>query len=766
MPGIKLALRFGGAVRNVVDTIYRDAARGFRVEARDEDTGLLVDVTGLAITITRPGGQVLTPAPTMLRESRGIYYGSFTPDSDGDWRIRASCTGVATPVEEALPSILPTNVVASYDNVNNRTTYTYTAAADPGVGEYLTIVLPATNTGIVRFQRTGGAVRAARNPLGLATGGAFLTGELPAGVPLQFLWDGSAYIITNWGGGLWTGAGRTLSTDSDGALRATTGLKVGPAALGALADVPSGNRPALTYADTLRLIGPDRADTNEISVRRITISDAGSYVQVGLAEQGKEIRTTNAGSGTWYDVQHMASGTHQVIYADSAAVFHLYCGEATRNDDNNVLVGSNAWHGFNSRVLTASAGSKVVVWRDDGLFTVQVIRGSVADAAPGTWMPTQDAVIAHSWQSWRGPRIGRNGGVAWRARMKALGLGHRYYSVPYAGVGASSVLATPDDLAQPATARNYWNQITDTPGQRLLDMVANIIADRDARSLRMNTTAPAVTDIFYTGNLNDMEWFGPQAARPDNHPAVLTASVVKMCAYVDNALGYRVRHHFTPLPSQDAGGFGQTAPPGITEDMLFTAIRMAQLRIPAAAAAFRDSDQHVSAGVLAYIAPEIQDPRTPGDRHYGAWWQARQAERDCEHWAKIAHNVDTWTGLTVVGKTKVSDTQIDITVSYGAGKAFSGGRLPPIALLPQATGDPDTDNFAAPLPIASTRWYANDSGAKTIKLMITLASAYAGVPRFVSLYGAAAITQQGFAVTTALHPATGAPWYLQSYLDE
>ncbi len=62
------------------------------VDYRDRITNALTAASGVAFTVTKADGSILSPAPSVVTEQAGIYKCVFTPDQAGLWAIEASST--------------------------------------------------------------------------------------------------------------------------------------------------------------------------------------------------------------------------------------------------------------------------------------------------------------------------------------------------------------------------------------------------------------------------------------------------------------------------------------------------------------------------------------------------------------------------------------------------------------------------------------------------------------------------------------------------
>ncbi len=62
------------------------------VEYRDGVTNALTAASGVAFTVTKADGSILSPAPAVVTEQAGVYRCVVTPDQAGLWAIEASST--------------------------------------------------------------------------------------------------------------------------------------------------------------------------------------------------------------------------------------------------------------------------------------------------------------------------------------------------------------------------------------------------------------------------------------------------------------------------------------------------------------------------------------------------------------------------------------------------------------------------------------------------------------------------------------------------
>lgn len=530
---------------------------------------------------------------------------------------------------------------------------------------------------------------------------------------------------------------------------------IGPAALGDDARIASDHRPPLTYTNIRRLIGTRSRMNARTSPQRLVISAAG-YYQVGGLDQHRDIVIASAASGTWLDFIHAPKGATFNIICEGSAVVHLYTGEGTWSGDGSTpaALTAHSWINTGGKILTSSAGAWLRVRRSNTTFLAIADTGSVAAGTPT--MPTHDVIVGFGPQSW-GVDLRQNSAAGWQPHLTTLGTGStKFYSPDTANVGASSLLYSASN-----STLFHWDQRTDVPGQRLTDIIEAIKADKTARTTLMGTTAPNMTDFVWFFGLNEMEEWGPSSTHADNNPTVYVSSFVKMVQHMHTELGYTLRHWVIPLTSQKLGTF--------SEDK-WHAIRMAQLRLPAAGAA-------ASPAVTINITPEVYGDQRSGDeeaesgeRHYDYPTHAIQAERLCQAWANVAHAQSNYLGPTITSVATADagvGVEWDVTIDYGTGRSVNQAKRPESAgfrLLPVAVGSSDTDDFATPLTIVSSRW--TGGGGTTIVLRVTLSEPYlAGTPRPSVLWGSAEATDEITSVIYALDPTSAKRYYLRQYLS-
>jgi hypothetical protein len=605
----------------------------------------------------------------------------------------------------------------------------------------------------------------------VSTGGTFLNywqalTDAAATVRFFFGTDGRLDTFTGTGA-----AAPTLRTriEADGKFRAFAGIYDGTLALGEAARVLTENRPPLTYANTKRLAGQPARMNNRTAPQRISVP-AGGYYEVGGLDQHRDIIY---GNGAWLNFIHAPKGsTFNIIPASSGAVCYLYTGEGEWNG-NGVTAATltpHTWANTGGTFMQGSPGAWLRVRRGNSTFLAIADSGTVSAATllpngGGVAMPSADLVIGAGPQSW---------GVDWRQNsaagavpaMATLGLGSKFCSPDTANVGASTLLY----FAEKATLF-HWDQISDVPGQRLIDIAEAIKADHAKRTTLMGATAPRMQAFRWVFGLNDLQHFGPASTHPHNNPAVYVASFVKACQFLDTENGAPMVHIVTPLTSQKFGTFPQPR---------WYAMRMAQLRLPAAGAAASPQVKIIIGAEIYGDARSGDEEAGSGERHYDFPTHAVQAERDLmaldnELNVKTNHLGPYITGIATadsgVGR------EWDVTIEYGTGQLINQATRPDAAgfrLLPAATGNPDVDDFVTetptdgtgfiqPLPIASTRWVVGTG--TTIKLRVTLATPYTGgTPRPCVLWGSAEATEELACLIYTLHPVTGKRYYLRQYL--
>lgn len=552
----------------------------------------------------------------------------------------------------------------------------------------------------------------------------------------------------------------------DGSVRAYAGFRVdGPATVGTariLTDNDAGS--PLTAPNIKHIVGAPSRMNNRTAPQRVSVG-AGGYIQPGGLEQHAPVIY---GNGAWIDFQHMPKGGEIVVMpASSGAVPYLYTGEGEwgGNGVDAATLTPNSWVNTGTKLLVGSAGAWLTVKRNSGggfLARVDNAGGSVADGT-GATMPAHDLVVGWLNQSWI-VDIMQNGGRGARERLAAMGLPTNYYSVDSAPVGGSSLLY----FAEKSTLF-LWDQRTDTPGRRLLDIVAASQADQASRTALRGSAATAISVMVMAEGLNGMGYFGPSSTHPDNCPQKVTASIVKMCQYIDAQLGANLLYIIVPLTSQKEGTF---PPAGMLNG--WHAMRMAQLRAPAAGAA-------ASPPVNIIIAPEIYgDPRSgdeeaeSGERHYDFPAHAVQMGRVIDAWANEVEGEEQDLGPVtrptdpVVTADGGAGVVWDVILDYGEGRTFSNQAVPHLGgfrMLPEATGDIDDDDFATPLEIASVEW-AGAGGAPLIALRVTLAEAYtAGTPRPSVLWGAASQTDDLGTLVYTVQPSSAKRMYWRQFLS-
>jgi hypothetical protein len=552
------------------------------------------------------------------------------------------------------------------------------------------------------------------------------------------------------------------------------GLYVGPPALAERGQVLTDNRPPLTYRSIKAIVGSPSRMNNRTSPQRVTVP-AGGYYQVGGLDQHRNIVY---GNGAWLDFIHAPKGAQfNIEPATSSAVCYLYTGAGTWSGDgvSAATLIPHTWANTGGTFMQGSAGAWLRVRRSNVTFLAIADSGTVSSAVllptgGGIPMPTADLVMGAGPQSW---------GVDWRQNaaagaipaMDKLSIGSNFYSPDTANVGASTLLwfAAKDGL-------HHWDQRTDVPGQRLIDIAEAIKADRTLRTTLMGSTAPRMAAFTWVFGLNEMgntvtPAFGPSGTYPDNNPAVYVDAFVKACQYLDAENGAPMVHIVTPLTSQKLGTFPQWA---------WYAIRMAQLRLPAAGAAASPSVQIV-------IAPEIYGDTRSGDeeaqegeRHYDFSTHAVQAERNIMAYDNAANAATNHLGPTITG-IETADSGVglvwNVVVNYdGAGgpnqatRPYDAG----FRLLPAKVGNPDIDDFVTedstdgtgyiqPLTIRNTRW--TQGAGSTVNLRVTLTAPYtAGTPRPCVLWGSGEATDDLGCLIYTQHPLTSKRYYLRQYL--
>jgi hypothetical protein len=544
---------------------------------------------------------------------------------------------------------------------------------------------------------------------------------------------------------------------ADGSVRAYSGMRIdGTATVGTARILTENDAGApLTSANIKHIVGAPSRMNNRTSPQRTSVA---AYYQVGGIDQHRDIIYAN---GAMINFVHAPKGaTFNLIPASAGAVCHLYTGEGdwSGNGSTAATLTANSWVNDGSKMLTGSAGAWIRVRRGNNTFLAIADSGTVGTAS-GAVMPAADLVLGVGPQSW-GVDLQMNGAADAVDQLGLLGLGTKFHSVPTAAVGASSLLY----FADKATL-SYWNAETDTPTQRLDDMIAAIQADRTTRTALQGSTAPAMSVMVWYEGLNLMGFWGPQSTHPYNCPQAYTASMVKVFQYINAQLGYNLTYIVIPLTSQKLGTFAES---------LWHAVRMAQLRAPAAGAA-------ASPSVDIIVAPEVYgDPRSgdeeaeSGERHYDFPAQGVQMRRIIDAWANHIHAQTNHLGTFVRPTDPVVTADggagviWDVVLNYGDGRAFSSAPVPHLAgfrLLPAATGNIDVDDFATPLTIASVSW-AGAGGAPLIALRVTLASAYtAGTPRPSVLWGAAPATDDLDTLIYTLSPVNAKRVYLRQFLS-
>lgn len=569
-------------------------------------------------------------------------------------------------------------------------------------------------------------------------------------------------VVTIRSGGDGTSvAGATLAALSDNSTRVYGDLTVdGAATVGGDRVLVEDDPSLAVYASPLtapnikHIVGAPSRMNNRTSPQRIS---ATSYYQVGGLDQHRAIVYAN---GAWVDFMHMPKGgTVNLIPSSAGAVCYLYTGEGewSGNGVTAATLTAHSWVNTSTKILQGSAGAYIRVTRNGAgaSFLATCDYGSVSDGT-GAVMPSHDVVVGWGPQSW-GVDMRQNSAAGWQPRMVELGLGTNAYFPDTANVGASTLLY----FAAKSTLY-YWDPDTDTPGQRLIDMSEAIKADRTARTALMGTTAPAMSVMCWFEGLNLMGSWGPSSTHPLNCPQVYTESMVKAFQWLDADLGYSLKYFVIPLTSQKLGTFDET---------LWHAVRMAQLRAPAAGAA-------AVPPVDIVIAPEVYgDPRAgdeeaeAGERHYDFPVHAVVASRMCDAWGNETAAQSNHLGATidsVVTADGGAGLVWDVIIDYGDGRAFNSAAIPHLGgfrLLPAATGSVDTDDFATPLTIASVAW-AGAGGAPLIALRVTLDTPYlAGTPRPSVLWGSAYATDDIDTLIYTLHPETAKRMYLRQYLS-
>jgi len=538
----------------------------------------------------------------------------------------------------------------------------------------------------------------------------------------------------------------------DGSVRAYSGMRIdGTATIGTKKILTEGGATALIAENIKHIVGAPSRMNNRTAPQRISVA---SYYQVSGLDQHRHIVFAN---GAMINFVHAAKGAeYHLEPASSGAVCHIYTGEGTWTGDGvtAATLTAHSWVNDGSKMLTSSAGAWLRVRRANTTFLAIADHGTIGTAS-GATMAAADLVLGVGPQSW-GVDLQNNGPPGAVEQLGLLGLGTKFHSVPTAAVGASSLLY----FAAKSTLF-YWDQRTDTPGQRLIDMAEAIKADRTTRTSLQGSTAPAMSVMVWFEGLNLMGEWGPSSTHADNNPAVYTASMVKAFQWLNADLGYNLTYIVIPLTSQKLGTF--------SEDK-WHAVRMAQLRAPAAGAA-------ASPSVSIVIAPDVYgDPRSgdeeaeTGERHYDFPVHAVQMQRIIDAWGNATLAQTNHLGPVITGVSTADSgagIEWDVTIDYGTGRQINQSPAPYLAgfrMLPVGTGNIDTDDFATPLEIASTRWVA--ATAPTIKLRVTLAAAYlAGTPRPSVLWGSAQATDDLDTLIYTLHPVNGKRMYLRQYLS-
>lgn len=732
----------------------------------------------------------------------------------GATRAETAQAAAEAAASSSLGPMTVTTVGGSVDGSGNCLIYTGTLTSAPTLGAQAHITPHAPNAAGPRLRPTVASVLQSQVSIRDASAGALGAGALQTGRTYLLWYDGTYWrVLAEVGNtrrvkatalsdiyaapGDEDGYGRLkLSMGEDGTLLVQTGdgtaatgwrsrfgyydgafriydpaAYLGPAALGEDARILTDHYPPLTYRTAKNLRQQPWRNNARTSVQRLILTEPVVYQPGGLDTADKRyIIVSQAASGSFIDLVHMPYASEVVVICQGTAVAHLYTGEGSWSGNGSTAASltAHSWVNTGTKILTTSAGAWVSIMRDVYEFHAAARDGSVADGT-GATLPGQDLVVGAGPQSWaRDWMLNAAAGVV--ARLAALGLGTSYCAPDTANVGASTLLY----FAAKASLF-HWDQRTDVPGRRLLDIIAAIQADRTARTAMQGSTAPAMSDFIWYFGLNDLGEFGPSSTHPANCPAVWTASFVKMCQYMHAQLGYSMRHWIMPLTSQKFGTFGTSDAAGTDADEMacWHAMRMAHLRCPDAGAA-------ASPAVTIRMIPEgYGDPRSDddeaeeGERHYDHPVHALQADRWTQAYANEAHGQSNFTGPFIPDASPVASAdsgagiEWDVTIDYGVGRAINQATRPEAAgfrLLPEATGDSDTDDWATPLDILATRWVAGTG--TTIKLRCTLAEPYlAGTPRPSVLWGAAEATEQIDCLIFATDPVSGKRYYLRQYLS-
>ena len=61
----------------------------------------LIDPTAVTVRVLKPDGTLVSPAPTAVRDSQGLYHAEVHLDLAGRWRYRVEGSGEAESAEES-----------------------------------------------------------------------------------------------------------------------------------------------------------------------------------------------------------------------------------------------------------------------------------------------------------------------------------------------------------------------------------------------------------------------------------------------------------------------------------------------------------------------------------------------------------------------------------------------------------------------------------------------------------------------------------------
>jgi hypothetical protein len=667
MVAVTARLRFGRAPRDVPHRVWRNDEVIARCDFRDDVSGALMDVSGVAARVWKPGGEELSALlVTLVRESVGVWRATWLADLSGTWRVSIGCAEpsdaedaadvvvvAAEPTDDApIPPTWPEIV----DLVDAATVQAESAAASADLAiSALEPSLLLEDGGRLR-QEDGSRVRQEVSPL------PFDYPTYEAGLsPIGDL-AGTERVVVR-GGGM-----PGVTTVDDIADRVI--------ASGEVAEARHFHTDDDVREHFARVSSWPILDVNGLPFW-ITLNNAQPRYALSGADMGRRGRVVNAGA-----------------FLDCAGLpvnqgFFLLDVEA--GADCLLFSGSGStWRNTGGTMLLAAGGSLVMILKGQSQCMAVPLLGSVSASAASP--PAAEDTVALIGQSWP-QRADAHGlyGMQWLREQHGL---LRYvFSILDASKGASSM-----EIGGATILANHWhNRNTGLLGPNYVGSVPDGITGALSivqAAIAANPQAPTLGAIFWWIGANDFPVF--DSAGPVTIP-ILTAAYVAVASAWRADLGLPTLPFFIlPMMSTDSTN---------VDPRKQYAQRFAQLDACAAS-------PYNLRGPDSYDVPH---PWADGVHHTMAGMAEIGARMMQFRLRQQGMNV--YLGPKMTGFARIAPRQYRCTLDRFGGVSPTGLNVEPMQLPDRPLGFevlPNGDRWADPIPTEDWDWDGDNLVVRTV----------------------------------------------------